>query len=368
MRRSFAPKDLHAEARGPIRLADHGIFWTGIEQVRSEEGTRLRGQSCVEFFIPEQLTQDLPIVILHGGGQALDFLSTADGRPGWVQFFVNHGYAVYLLNQPGTGRAPAHPELEGPFAPPIPYEALVAMLVAPEAAPGSYPQARLHDQWPGVPSPGDPATDAFIASSEPFKANPIRFQRDVVRGAVEALDKIGPCILLTMSAGAVPGWLVADARPGVVRLIAAIEPFGPPVTGIAPMTLPWGLAGLPLRYEPEVGAAEELRFELAPPPGPDRAACMLQAEPARRLPNLAGLPIGVFTAEASWMVRDNHGTVAYLRQAGCAAEQIYLADHGVRGNGHLVMLERNSDDAAAVVQRWIEQKMAAGGSVSPRAS
>lgn len=355
MPQSYKPSDLHRRARGAMRLADYGVFWTGLEKIERPEGTFIANQSCVEYFIPEELTQQTPVVILHGGGQAVDFLSTADGRPGWVQFLVNKGFAVYLVNQPGTGRAAGGADLAGPVAPSMPCEQTIAMLVAPERASQPYPQAKLHNQWPGEPVVGDPATDAFLASGTPFKVDAERFQRDVVRGAKELIEAIGPTILLTMSAGAIPGWLVADACPQYIRAIAAIEPFGPPVTGLGPMSLPWGLASLPLSYDPPASSSNDLAFEEVSAPRPDLAPAMLQVEPARKLPSLANRPIGIFTAEASWMAADNYATVEFLRQAGCDAEQIMFADHGVTGNGHLVMIEQNSDKAASVVVDWIEK-------------
>ena len=45
---------------------------------------------------------------------------------------------------------------------------------------------------------------------------------------------------------------------------------------------------------------------------------------------------------------DRH-LVAFLRQAGCDAELVRLADHGVHGNGHGMMLERNNEQALAVI-------------------
>jgi hypothetical protein len=61
----------------------------------------------------------------------------------------------------------------------------------------------------------------------------------------------------------------------------------------------------------------------------------------------------IVTAEASWMATDNHGTVDYLRQAGAQVEHLRLEDHGIRGNGHAMMLEKNSDDIARLLQAWI---------------
>ena len=52
-------------------------------------------------------------------------------------------------------------------------------------------------------------------------------QRNQDAGAA-LLDKIGPAIVLTHSQSGSFGWLIADARPKLVKAIIAIEPSGPP--------------------------------------------------------------------------------------------------------------------------------------------
>ena len=59
--------------------------------------------------------------------------------------------------------------------------------------------------------------------------------------------------------------------------------------------------------------------------------------------------------EASAWSRHDHGTVDCLVQAGVRAVHLRLEDHGLRGNGHLMMQERNSDDIAAFLERWISE-------------
>jgi hypothetical protein len=41
-----------------------------------------------------------------------------------------------------------------------------------------------------------------------------------------------------------------------------------------------------------------------------------------------------------------------LRQAGCDAVHVELAAHGVRGNSHGSMFERNHADVLAVITDW----------------
>jgi pimeloyl-ACP methyl ester carboxylesterase len=46
--------------------------------------------------------------------------------------------------------------------------------------------------------------------------------------------------------------------------------------------------------------------------------------------------------------------VEWLNQNGAKAEFIYLGDRGITGNGHMMMLENNSDALAEQVLSWIE--------------
>jgi len=87
--------------------------------------------------------------------------------------------------------------------------------------------------------------------------------------------------------------------------------------------------------------------------------CWLQAEPARQLPNVAKIPILILVAEASYHASYDHCTAAYLTQAGVANTMIRLEDIGIRGNGHMMMLEKNSDAIAAVILDWLRKTLPA---------
>jgi hypothetical protein len=59
-------------------------------------------------------------------------------------------------------------------------------------------------------------------------------RRDFLGG--ELLDKIGPAIIQVHSAGGPFSWLVANARPSLVKAILNVEGAGAPFTG----QTPWG--------------------------------------------------------------------------------------------------------------------------------
>jgi hypothetical protein len=89
------------------------------------------------------------------------------------------------------------------------------------------------------------------------------------------------------------------------------------------------------------------------PAGPHVPPLTLQAAPARRLPNLAGIPIAVVSGEASRFVHFDGHVPAFLRQAGCDVDLVRLADRGVYGNGHGMIFERNAAEVLGVVLEWL---------------
>jgi len=90
-----------------LRIAKQGMFFVGGQYYTSSiDGLRyMSGQMYVEYQIPEVVTRPYPIVMIHGAAQTgSNFIATPDGQPGWAQFFVANGYAVYIADQVGRGR------------------------------------------------------------------------------------------------------------------------------------------------------------------------------------------------------------------------------------------------------------------------
>ena len=49
--------------------------------------------------------------------------------------------------------------------------------------------------------------------------------------------------------------------------------------------------------------------------------------------------------------------VEWLAEAGASAEHLYLGDIGITGNGHMMMLETNSNEIAVVLMDWLENTL-----------
>ena len=175
------------------------------------------------------------------------------------------------------------------------------------------------------------------------------------------LDKIGPAIIMTHSAGGPFGWLVAEIRPTLVKGIIAIEGGGQPFGG----QNVWGMSTIPVAYDPPVSDPSEIKTKRVEAPEPGVNAYQIQEEPARKLKNLQNVPIVIVTAEASFASPGNPGAVAYFKQAGVKAEELRLVNVGIRGNGHMMMVEKNNREVLKPILAWVEKNV--NGSAQARA-
>lgn len=111
---------------------------------------------------------------------------------------------------------------------------------------------------------------------------------------------------------------------------------GPPFHNAAsgePKARPYSITDLPVTYDPPI------------------------TEPARKLVNFAKIPIMIGVAEASYHAPYDHCTAKYMQQAGAPVEFVRMQDKGLRGNGHMMMIEKNNLDIAAVLDTWIRAKV-----------
>jgi len=156
------------------RLKDQGTFHVGD----------LPFTMFVQYRVPENFNW-LSMVLMHGGGQTgNNFESTPDGRPGWVHFFLQKGFAVYNIDYPCMGRS------------------------------------------------------GFVAECPTISA------RDVVQAGVQLLDRIQtPTLLLAWSTSGVFVTGMADLRPQKVRALILVEASGPGNTMDQPLDAP----GIPQR-------------------------------------------------------------------------------------------------------------------------
>jgi len=325
-----------------MKVSDWGYFWVGTNHKPMPYGTILSGQMFVQYFKPAQ-QRGLPVILVHGGtGQMLHYMGAGDGMAGWAHHYVQAGYPVYLVDRPGHGRAPFHPDALGPIGNQPTYAGIVADTRRSAAMPNK--------QWPGTTGEvGDPLVDQFMASQNGSMADLVLQQTMWALGGAELLDRIGPAIVQVHSAGGPFSWLVGNERPNLVKAIVNVE-------GGGGANAPWGLTNTPLAYDPPVFNPDDLKFrQVTPPEGSNQPAYRLQDNPVRKLKNLSQMPILYVVAERSG--RNGQPIIEFLKQAGCQAELLNLKDKNILGNGHFMMIEKNNKQVFDAIRGWIEQKL-----------
>ena len=363
----------------PLTIARQGNFYVGGKYVESHGDMPMVGQAYVQFEIPQHQTQPYPIVMVHGGSQTgSGWISTPDGRDGWAIYFLRQGYAVYVIDQVARGRSAYIEDVYGPSR--TQTREYVMQRFSSSERYNLWPQAKLHTQWPGNAQPGDPAFDNYFASNVPSMESRDTQGQMNVDALAALLDRIGPAIVLVHSQSGQYAWPLAQARPELVKAIVGAEPSGPPVhdlvvpgearfgmtfenaTSVAgtaafrddPRLKRYGLTDIPLAYSPPATRASPLEFvQQEKADAPDLARCWRQKEPARKLVAVGDRPVLYLATEASFYAPYNHCTVGYLRQAGVDVTFVKLADIGIHGNGHMMMMEKNSDAIAQVITEWL---------------
>lgn len=302
---------------GVISLRDQGHFYVGGEMSEPAENgsVQIHNQMFVGYQLPAQTIHPYPLVLVHGGGgQATDWFSTPDGRDGWRDYFLAAGFEVYWVDRPGYGRSPTN----------IKYGELS------ESANSSIINFLANSEhWPGDSSnPTDPSILMWLSSSPP---GPYAGDTIAAENISKLLDRIGPAILVTHSAGAASGWLAADLNPENVAGIIAFEPGASNMTSGIRKGLTFSPA-LPDDFEPVT----------------DADGCEMQA-PANpsELISFSNFPVHLVGSELG-LIAGLPCAVKVFSQAGVDVKYTYLPDLGFHGNGHFMMAETNNGEIAGL--------------------
>jgi pimeloyl-ACP methyl ester carboxylesterase len=296
-----------------FKLADTGMFWVGTgNKKKMPYGTIHVGQMFVQYFEPADLRSPTPVVLVHGGGGQMVHYMGLGGMSGWAHHFIQAGYKVYLVDRPGHGRSPYHPDALGEIGPLVTYDLLTRDTVTSARTPNK--------QWPGTSGDvGDALVDQLVAAANSAPRDAQLAQSLWRMGGSELLDRIGPAILVTHSAGGPFGWIVANERPNLVKAVVSFEGATAPLVG--------------------QGGAE-----------------------GTVLPNLKGMPIMYLLSERGG--RPGKPILDALLKSGARAEIIDLKERGILGNSHFAMFENNRRQVFEVIKGWIEQRVPGGTSTA----
>lgn len=326
----FAPPAFAEGEAGILSLRDQGHFYVGIEvgEPADNGAIRVYNQMYVGYQLPAEKRQPYPLILVHGGGgQSSDWFSTPDGRDGWRDYFLAAGFDTYWIDRPGYGRSPTS-DTYGELRPGANSQIITFLANA--------------RRWPGNPADHtDPSILNWLASAPPGP-----YAGNIVAAAdlSELLDRIGPAILITHSAGAVSGWWALDQNPDKVAGLIAIEPGASNVAS----TMRKGLTfepPLPADFAP---VKDEENCELQPADNPGQLV-RYQDKPIHLVASEMGLIAGLPCA------------IKAFKQAGVSVQYTYLPDLGFFGNGHFMMAETNNGELAQVIIDLATKIAAANG-------
>ena len=281
----------------------------------------------VETLCPAAASGKPAMVLLHGGAHTgACYLVTPDGRPGWAHDFRDAGHTVLVPDWPGVGRSGHVPadELTG--------ERVCAGLAALIAELGESVVLLTHS----------------MSGAYGWKL----------------LETVGDRIAALIA--------VAPALPGNIQPSAAVTAETPDtltIRGTTSYVLDRNAPFAPNRMFTQrklVGDGD--RFPAAQLDG---YAASLVAIPPRLLQqrlNVGGSQLAVtdfrhYAGKPVLVVTGDHDVdhpravdepiAAWLTGHGARAEYWYLADRGIGGNGHMMMLESNSREIADAIAGWL---------------
>jgi pimeloyl-ACP methyl ester carboxylesterase len=328
---AWAQPPAGASELGPITLRAMGSFHIGGREVTisgrpvkevlfapggvpakvDPNGVYQAEQMYVQYFLPADRKGTLPLLLWHGGGlTGVTYETTPDGREGWLNYFLRRGWDIYNSDAVERGRASwaMYPDiLQGEpvfLTKENPWERFRI------GGPGSYSENPAQRKaLPGSQFPVE-GYDNFIKQVVPrwTTTDPA-----IVAAYTELVDKVCPCVVLVHSQAGQFGLRVAQARPDKVKALVLVEPAG-----------------------------------LGDPK---------QADKLKDVPILAVYG-DYIEQDARWPKIRQNGLDFYelVRKAGGAVDVVDLPAAGIRGNSHMIMMDKNSDQVAGLIQDWLAKQ------------
>lgn len=321
----------------PLAIAEQGTFSAGGVVIKSEgvfdphkawnvpQGGQTRhGDHADVFYQIPVKAKNLSMVFLHGYGQSRrSWQTTADGREGFSDLFLRKGYGVYLVDQPGRGHAGQTTKPAQITATPDDQTWFTQFRI------GLYPNFNE-----GVQFPKDSLSlDKFFRMMTP---NTGAVDETTIVNAMSAVfEKSGNGILFTHSAGGAPGWKTA-IKNNKVKAVVAYEPGG-------------------------------FAFPEGEVPEGNRGG---RGIPLADFKKLTQIPIVVYFGDYIPKEETNAASLNFWRNVLATARQwakvvnahggdatiVHLPEMGLKGNTHFPMSDLNSNEVAAVLQKWLKEK------------
>jgi pimeloyl-ACP methyl ester carboxylesterase len=268
-------------------------------------------QMYAQYFLPKIRKGRVPLLLWHGAGlTGVTYETTPDGREGWLNMFIRSGWDVYISDAVERGRSGFASQDVWPDEPIFltytdPFERFRI-----GAGEGSWnPDPAKQKLMPGDQFP----VEAYANYMKQIVPRWLSTDNAVIAGYIALVDKVCPCVLLTHSQGGSFGFKVAEQRPDKIKAIVAVESAsgGTPAGAAALKNVPILMVfGDNVDLHPRWVAYRKLDLEYA----------------------------------------------AAVRAAGGKVDVINLPDLAIKGNSHMVMMDKNNGAVADVIQHWLVQQ------------
>ncbi|MBT2187382.1 alpha/beta hydrolase [Sphingobium nicotianae] len=314
-----APKKAVARAEAPIMIKEEGSFAAGGKIIGDDSKSIHCDQGHVEYQIPVN-PRKVGLFMWHSSSAHV-WQNRWDGGEGYQSIFLRRGFPVFIWDGPRVGRGNMSCE------------------------PTTYEPRMGQDQgnwiaWRFGPKPGEwfPGVQFPTKSKEAYDAamyaryHEYDFAKNAhmeAEAAAKAMDKIGPVVALTNSAG---GWramlaaLKSDNLKGIVAYETAAFVFP---EGEGPQGVEGGF-------------------------GPTHV-------PLAEFKRLTKIPIqlvwGDYTAQTYWKtnVEISKQFVATINKYGGHAELLMLPDAGLKGNTHIAFADMNNVQVADLLSAFLKK-------------
>src|SRR5258705_8126383 len=318
---------------GPLTLEDEGSFFVNGKVVTSNypgaslvtgpaaPGRITVNQMYVHYRIPAA-RKGVPVVMVHGSTHTgMTYETTPDGREGWATYFVRKGSPVYVVDHSGRGRSgfdptPINQVRDQPGSNPASLPTL--LLATHERAWLNFrlgPSASV--PFPGLQFPTEAMeqyTMQLVPNAETSLAG---IGANTVNALAALLDRIGQSAVIVHSPSVLSGLDLVRQRPKLVRALVTVEGGCDGFTDKDAASYFAKVPVLSLWGDNSVGAKQTVNGDAR------RNGC-----------------------------RD---AVNAIKAAGGRAALAVLPDIGIKGNSHMMMMDRNNLQVADVILKWLAE-------------
>ena len=284
-----------------------------VPRMANPNGDYMVGQLYVQQFQLANPKGKVPVLLWHGGGlTGVTWEVTPDGRSGWQEYFLRAGFDTYVSDAVERGRASwaRYPEINK-VEPEhrTPDQAWEIFRFGP--AGGYAPDQAQQKVYPGQLFP----TENIDQFTRQFVARWTASDAWIQKAYNDLVQRVCPCIIIGHSQAGMFVFSAAQAAPDKVKAVVMVEP---------------------------ASALDPSKFSPAN---------------VKNVPHLVVWGDYVDQDKIWSRYRDNAARYTdAIRAAGGVGDTINLPAMGIRGNSHMVMMDKNSDQIAEMVRQWLAKQ------------